>query len=291
MEPPYVKEVVVYPIKSCGGVSLSSVSVTPLGLEYDREWMIVGNSKRIISQRIYPQLARVAVAIDNNNYLEVHTDEIGTITIKREINDPATEVPVSVFDKPGTGRIVSQETSAYFSEYLKTHVNLVQIHKPRTILSQCHVENASTVTGFADGFPILLANSDSLDSLNQRLASPVSMDRFRANIVVGGVAEYEEDYWRTIRIGSLTAHIVRGCARCPIPDVNQQLGTLDPSRPVMRALRGFRAGTDIITGKSGVFFGQNVTHQYRPSIEVAVGDTLEIVAKSQFRNIDLPQVH
>lgn len=34
-------------------------------------------------------------------------------------------------------------------------------------------------TGFADGFPFLLANQSSLDDLNTRLARPIFMNRFR----------------------------------------------------------------------------------------------------------------
>jgi uncharacterized protein YcbX len=34
-------------------------------------------------------------------------------------------------------------------------------------------------TGFADGFPFLLANQSSLDDLNDRLPTPIPMARFR----------------------------------------------------------------------------------------------------------------
>ena len=45
---------------------------------------------------------------------------------------------------------------------------------------------------FTDGFPLLVANSASLAELNQRLAgrgaAPASMQRFRPNLVLDGVA-------------------------------------------------------------------------------------------------------
>lgn len=39
--------------------------------------------------------------------------------------------------------------------------------------------SSTTTTGFADGFPFLLANQTSLDDLNTRLAEPIPMNRFR----------------------------------------------------------------------------------------------------------------
>jgi len=54
---------------------------------------------------------------------------------------------------------------------------------------------------FADGFPILLITEASLNDLNTRLEHPVSMRRFRPNLVVDGDTPYAEDNWQRIRIG------------------------------------------------------------------------------------------
>ncbi|PKD79203.1 MOSC domain-containing protein, partial [Escherichia coli] len=61
--------------------------------------------------------------------------------------------------------------------------------------------------GFADGFPLLVANQASLDDLNARLrakgVAPVPMDRFRPNIVVQGEWEaFEEDHTAMITTGA-----------------------------------------------------------------------------------------
>ena len=39
------------------------------------------------------------------------------------------------------------------------------------------------IVSFADGYPVLLASTSSLDDLNARLDEPVPMDRFRPNLV------------------------------------------------------------------------------------------------------------
>ena len=51
---------------------------------------------------------------------------------------------------------------------------------------------------FADGFPLLVANRASLADLNRRLAArgaaPVTMQRFRPNLVLDGLQPYDEDH-------------------------------------------------------------------------------------------------
>lgn len=51
---------------------------------------------------------------------------------------------------------------------------------------------------FSDAFPLLVANRASLDDLNQRLAArdatPVTMQRFRPNLVLDGLQPFDEDH-------------------------------------------------------------------------------------------------
>ena len=73
--------------------------------------------------------------------------------------------------------------------------------------------------GFADGFPLLVANQASLDDLNARLRAkgvgPVPMDRFRPNIVVQGEWEaFEEDHTAMITTGAVSMAFVKPCTRC-----------------------------------------------------------------------------
>ena len=63
-----VKSITVYPIKSCGGFSISPGSnwdVRPEGLAWDREWCLVHRgSGHALSQKRYPQMARLKPVID-----------------------------------------------------------------------------------------------------------------------------------------------------------------------------------------------------------------------------------
>ncbi|MEI9911536.1 MAG: MOSC N-terminal beta barrel domain-containing protein [Bacteroidota bacterium] len=40
-----VSEIWIYPVKSLGGIRLSSSKVLPKGLEHDRRWMLIDEEK------------------------------------------------------------------------------------------------------------------------------------------------------------------------------------------------------------------------------------------------------
>ena len=81
---------------------------------------------------------------------------------------------------------------------------------------------------FADGYPLLLATEESLAALNELIAQgskadegPLSMTRFRPNLVVAGAPAWTEDGWRRLRVGEATFLAVKGCARCAIPTTDE----------------------------------------------------------------------
>jgi hypothetical protein len=116
--------------------------------------------------------------------------------------------------------------------------------------------------GFADGFPFLLISQASLDDLNTRLEQPVSMPRFRPNLVVTGCEPYAEDNWRAIRVGPLSFRVVKPCSRCTIPTVNPETGVAgrEPLRTLARYPRW----------DNKVFFGQNLIHDSLGRLEVGM---------------------
>ena len=52
-----VTQIVVYPLKSARGVSVSSAALDARGLEFDRLWMVVDAGGAFVSQRRAPRLA------------------------------------------------------------------------------------------------------------------------------------------------------------------------------------------------------------------------------------------
>jgi uncharacterized protein YcbX len=156
----------------------------------------------------------------------------------------------------------------WFSSYLRVPARLVRLpdDSVRPVDPQFAVRAGDQV-GFADGFPLLLIAEESLDDLNSRLRKPLPMDRFRPNVVVRGGGAYAEDGWAEVRVGQVTCHVVKACARCAITTTDQRT-----------AARGVEPLATLATYRHvprGVLFGQNLVHS-APG-HVAIGDPVWVV--------------
>jgi uncharacterized protein YcbX len=112
---------------------------------------------------------------------------------------------------------------------------------------------------FSDGFPLLVASTASLDGLNRRLQAkglePVTIERFRPNIVLGGIDEHDEDRIDMLHIdtpeGAVLLRPVKPCARCPISNIDPNTAT--SSTDVGDMLQTYRVDQRV----GGVTFGMN----------------------------------
>jgi uncharacterized protein YcbX len=128
----------------------------------------------------------------------------------------------------------------------------------------------SDIVSFADGYPFLLISEASLGDLNARLATPLSMRRFRPNIVVSGARPFAEDGWRELRLGGIGFRGAKPCDRCVVTTRDPDTGASGPEP--LRALAGFRRWD----GK--VWFGMNLIHDGPGWLEV--GAAVEVVHAS-----------
>ena len=58
-----VTGLLVYPVKSCGGISVQSWPISEGGLMYDRQWMVM-QGNRVITQKKEPMLSMIQPSID-----------------------------------------------------------------------------------------------------------------------------------------------------------------------------------------------------------------------------------
>jgi uncharacterized protein YcbX len=277
-----------YPIKSCAGVDLTQARVTPLGLELDREFMVVDDEANFVSQRTVPELALVM-------------PEIGakSITLTAPGMEPmertdATTVTATVHRRPVPGWPVSDDLDDWFTHFLPRYRGNRRFRLLRVcdtavvwINERYRMAGASNQVGFADGNAMLLAAEPSLAHLNRQLDTPVPMNRFRPNIVVDGtrLAPYDEDYWRRVQIGPLDAFVVKASDRCSIPDTDQDTAAVGKSvRLALRTRRGVNAHDP---SNRGVFFAQNLNHVYVPGVTISVGDGVRVLARSHEPNVVL----
>lgn len=261
-----LSEINIYPIKSTKGISLHTAIVERRGIQFDRRWMAVDEAGRFLSQRDYPRLALVSTMIEANR-LRVHA--AGMPELSLPMRPESNEIlQVRVHDDITTGRSAGEEAGKWFSNFLGVRCRVVfmteEIVRP---VSPDYARDGDIVS-FADAFPLLLISQASLDDLNTRLAVPVPMNRFRPNIVVSGCGAYNEDRWKSIRIGGMIFHLIKPCSRCVTTTVDQETGI--QGKEPLATLSQYRK----IRGN--VFFGQNVIPEKEGILNR--GDTVEVLS-------------
>jgi uncharacterized protein YcbX len=244
-----VSELYIYPVKSLGGISVPSATLTDRGFEYDRRWMLVDGDHRFLSQRELPQMA----------LLQVQLHEQGLIIRRKDSDRSSLLVPfepagescmVSVWEDECSARWVNSQADEWLSQMLSFPCRLVYMPDSSRRLVDDQYAHHQEVTSFADGFPLLLIGQSSLDDLNKKLASPLPMDRFRPNIVFTGGEPYQEDNMEHFQIAGISFFGVKPCARCVITTVDQL--TANKGKEPLRTLNGYRSRNNKI------YFGQNL---------------------------------
>lgn len=262
----YLSELNIYPIKSLGGISLQEAEIEEKGLKYDRRWMLIDEEGTFITQRKYFDLALLQVSIAHDQLTITHKKNPDQqISFLLEENT-GKKITVSIWDDRVTGVEVSTAVNDWFSDFMKMNVRLVQMPvKERRLVDPRYAKN-NEVVSFADGYPCLLISQASLDGLNEKLAEPLPMNRFRPNLVFTGGTPHIEDTFGSFYLGETLFSAVKPCARCVLTTIDQQTGNKGPEP--LKALAGYR----LINKK--ILFGQNLVH--KGSGTIRIGDQLRI---------------
>ncbi|MFD0999795.1 MOSC domain-containing protein [Ohtaekwangia kribbensis] len=259
-----LSEIWIYPVKSLGGIRLSSSKVMEKGLLYDRRFMLVDENGKFMTQRVYPKMALFKLSINDSTLIVQHHQDILTIPIIPPLNEPA--VSVQIWENIVQAHEVNTTYSAWFTERLDIQCKLVffpeEYERPVDPAYKVNDEHVS----LADAYPFLIIGQSSLDDLNARLKEPVPMNRFRPNFVFTGGEPFEEDHWRNFQIGSNGFIAVKPCARCVLTTVNQD--TAEKGAEPLKTLASYR------TRNSKVYFGQNLVATHHT--EVKVGDKITL---------------
>lgn len=260
-----VAQVCVYAVKSCGGWSLASASITGTGFEHDREWVVIENDGYFITQRQYPKMAIIKPEL-SNNVLTLSVTGIGSVSAP--IINSGKRITVTIWENTCDAIDQGDEASAWLSAFLGKSVRLARMAPDfQRKLKEKYQKTGAESVGFADSMPFLLTSVASLDDLNAKLSEKLPMNRFRPNIVVSGGAAFQEDRWKRIKIGDVVFRFAKPCARCEITTVNQDTG--EKGAEPLETLGRYR------TGPKGIMFGQNLIHEGTGIIKV--GDTVEVL--------------
>jgi uncharacterized protein YcbX len=240
-----LESVHVYPVKSCAGTTPGEALLAETGFDLDRAWMVTDGDFELVTQRELPRLALVQPTLKSEELilrapgmlaLYIGLDRVEARCRARVWNDR-----VAAYDM---GALCAQ----WFSDFLGRPLRLVRFDPEHQRLADRAWTGAiEAPTAFQDGYPLLVASSASLDEVNRRLAlagePPVTMARFRPNLVLGGLDAHAEDHLEEIVFetteGPVRLRLVKPCSRCPIPDVDPATGLT--GHTVGDVLRQYRA--------------------------------------------------
>jgi uncharacterized protein len=262
----------IYPMKAGRAVDLGEAQVEPWGLAGDRRWMLADEDGRFISQREESSLALVEVsASPDSGALSVAAPGRPGLLVAVPGPD-APQLKVTVWGAVLVAIAAGPAADAWFSAYLGRPVSLVYLDDPATRRPvDSGFGRAGDTVSFADGFPLLLTTTGSLDELGTWLAAdgdqPVPMTRFRPNVVVAGTAPWAEDRWLRVRIGEVPFRVVKPCGRCVVTTIDQQTGVRG-RQPLKMLGRHRRFGKELV-------FGQNLIPDRAGVIHV--GDPVEVL--------------
>jgi uncharacterized protein len=244
-----VTELYVYPVKSARAAARSRVRVIGTGFEWDRQWMFIDGKGTFLSQRTHPQLARIVPEV-SHDALNLSAPDLPPLSVP--FSQDGERIDVRVHRDACVGVDQGDAAAEWASRAIGSAVRLVRVPPdPARRANPKFAGRIEAPMGFADGFPILVCNEASLANLNERMPEPIPMERFRPNIVLSGLAPWDEDRIDALSIGGLNLRLVKPCTRCTMPAVDQRLGVFstDPG-PVLKQFRFDKA-------LLGVTFGEN----------------------------------
>uniref|UniRef100_A0A1I7TRB8 MOSC domain-containing protein n=1 Tax=Caenorhabditis tropicalis TaxID=1561998 RepID=A0A1I7TRB8_9PELO len=298
-----VKNLHIYPIKSCKPVDVFAFKCTKLGpimgdLE-DRAFMLVdGDTGRFVTARQKPKLVNLECFMENETLKvtvpgkpSVHVD------MKQVMANGKTIRAIMFREQKIDGLDCGDEIAQLLSEFIEEPNHRLLYHKPGMYTERSCVpkkewwNNNSLPEGkydsqFTDMAPFHICTTASMAAFNEKMnekemISKISMRNFRPSIEVSGCPAWDEDKWAELRIGDAHLEVVASCARCVLTTVDPEEGTMNKDNQPLKKLREFRIAPDGpmrktyldspifgvyagLVGAGYVHVGQTVWAKYKP---------------------------
>jgi uncharacterized protein YcbX len=236
--------------------------------------MLVDANGRFLTQRRHPRMAQIHVAFADDGYT-VTAPGRAPLRLPAGLDSTVSETcMVRIWNDTVEACLADTETNLWFSATMGFACGLVYLADDQHRPVQNEAARFDDEVSFADGAPLLLISEPSLAALNQRLAEPVTIERFRPNLVVSADEPHAEDSWRTLAIGDAEFDVAWPCSRCVLTTVDPETGEPDPDREPLRTLMSYRRrGTS-------TYFGQNLLPRTLGRIELGAGCTIDEILAS-----------
>lgn len=315
---PTVRQLYIYPIKSCSEMNLLKASVTARGFRYDRSFQVVSKTdnedkvwmfctpRNKAFQKLFH--LRPSISVDGKCLtLSSYHDESDIFSLELDgaansslvskvmgyneflLEDYGDDVASWIGRATGIDapRLVGIPQDNDHPATKSNYNRRVKVNPDQG--EELPLNPAPIPVSLADEAPFLLTTRESLVALNQYLKrsgkDEVDMRRFRPNIVIDGLKPWEEDTLKRIRIGSTEFHVWQRCGRCVMTTIDRD--TLHRCGEPMNTLSTFR---ERVNGQRN--FGMHLIPvvesegRENENKDVAVGDEVEILEYDEERRAE-----
>lgn len=229
---PRLLQLAIFPVKSCAAFKIGELDkgwpLTPQGLQYDREWMIVDINGMALTQKRCTDLCLLQPRIVGDQ-LQLHfgrsddADDDDFVRLPLELSVQAANSArcrSKVCRQPIEGYDCGDEVATWLStqlglEGLRLLRQSTQRHVPGAQQQQLSLVNQAQ---------FLLVNRASVRSLQFEEPLDETLDRFRANIVIDTDMPFAELAYTQLRIGNVHFKVNGPCQRCDMICINQRTG-------------------------------------------------------------------
>src|SRR3954451_96240 len=156
-----IRSLHTYPVKGGHRLDHDAARVEPCGLAGDRRWMVVDPDGVAITQREAPVLTALQAVPRPGGLV------LNGFAVAEPTDGPEPTLRVFSSEPPLTARLAPAAT-AFISDFLGRPARLAWLADTTVRPIQTHAQPGDRVS-FADGYPLLLTNTASLDAVNDWL--------------------------------------------------------------------------------------------------------------------------
>lgn len=266
-----IESLAFYPVKGCHRIECDAVELLPSGVRHDREWMITEPGGRFVTQRSDAVLATIVPTLDAT---QLQLSAPGHAPLHIPLDRHGERRTVQVWKDFCEAEDAGDEAASWIAAIVGRPLRLVRFAMDAVRhASPDHARDDHAPVKFADAFPVLVTQTASLAALNaaigERGEASLPMNRFRPNIVLGGLEPWDEDRIDRLRIGGTLLRFAKPSTRCIVTTTDQETGVrgVEPL-PTLKRLRWDRS-------LKGVLFGQNATVLQPGTLRT--GDAVEVI--------------
>ena len=153
-----ISQLYIYPVKSLGGIAVTTAAVTDRGLENDRRFMLVDANGLFLTQREHSSMALLRTAIEAVELIVWHKDyPSDRLVLPLKPRPSSLTTTVKVWDDYCEAQFISDEADKWFSEKLNAPCRLLYMPESTKRMVDPVYALSNDITSFSDGYPVLLA--------------------------------------------------------------------------------------------------------------------------------------